>query len=139
MGTGLNLLAALVVVQALPAWDGAVRQTVESRIPIVGLDGPDADACSGIGRVSGLDPEGDYALKVHDAPDQAARETDKLKTASLVWLCEADGAWQGIVYAAPGGDLGDCRVSNPVMLPEPYSGTCRHGWVEARYIQLVAG
>lgn len=139
MTPGLLLVAALAVVEPLPTWDAPLRQTLGPRIPVVGLEGPEADACSGIGRVTGLDPTGEYALKVHEAPDLAARETDTLKTASLVWLCEADGAWQGIVYAAPGGDLGDCRVSTPVARPEPYSGPCRQGWVEARYIQLVAG
>ena len=57
----------------------------------------------------------------------------------LVWLCEGEGPWQGIVYAPQGKDFGECLVSNPVARPEPYSGPCRFGWVDGHYIQLTAG
>ena len=135
MMAALILAAGLLL--SLPG--EGLGEAPEARIPLVGLDGPQADACSGIGRVTGLDPDDDYTLKVRDAPDGRGMQTDKLNTATLVWLCEGNGSWQGIVYAASGGDLGDCRVSSPSMRPEPYAGPCRHGWVEARYIQLIAG
>ena len=40
---------------------------------------------------------------------------DKLPLSTLVWLCEADEDWQGIVYPTGNNqELGDCRVSSSV-------------------------
>lgn len=111
------------------------------QIPLIGSDGPQLDACGGVGRVATLDTH----LPVRERPDQYAQEKDRLPPATLVWLCDKnDGEngedWQGIVY--PTGehqDLGDCRVSSPVAAPEPYKGPCRSGWVLARNLRLVAG
>lgn len=106
----------------------------------MGRDGPDLDACGGIGRVSGLNPEGDNFLSVRAAPALRAKETDRLHTATLVWLCDVDGDWQGIVYASGAfQELGDCRVSSPVAEPHAYDGPCKSGWVAAKYLSLVAG
>lgn len=108
-------------------------------VPMVGRDGPEADACGGIGRVSGLyDPDGKAFLSVREEHDDYAREKDKLPAGTLVWLCDAADDWQGIVYATGEfQDLGDCRVSGKVAAPEPYSGPCSYGWVLARNLQLV--
>ena len=106
----------------------------------VGGEGPELDACVAVGRVTGLDPEGDNYLAVRARPHLSGHENDRLDPATLVWLCDKDGDWQGIVY--PHGayqDLGDCRVSSPVTAPEPYGGPCRQGWVLAKYLDLVAG
>ena len=108
----------------------------EARVPVVGADGPTLDACGGVGSVATY--EGDLA--VHESPDKYARKTDKLPPRTLVWLCEGADDWQGIVY--PSGEFqqfGDCRVSSPVAEPRPYAGPCRHGWVSAKDLQLVAG
>lgn len=107
---------------------------------IIGKEGPELDACIAIGRVTGLDPDGDNYLAVRAVPHTSGHENDRLGAATLVWLCDKDGEWQGIVY--PQGsyqDLGDCRVSGPVPVPRPYSGPCRHGWVLAKYLDIVAG
>lgn len=94
------------------------------------------DACGGVGLVGGY-PDG--AL-LRDGPSDDAREGEMLEPRSLVWLCDAQGEWQGIVYASGEfQDLSDCRVSGPVAEPEPYDGPCKHGWLRARQIQLVAG
>lgn len=106
------------------------------RVPMVGGDGPETDACGGIGRVFTLED----VLEVREEPDQYARRKGELPPRTLVWLCEGQGEWQGIVY--PTGDfqdMGDCRVSTPVAAPRSYDGPCQHGWVMARNLQLVAG
>jgi hypothetical protein len=83
---------------------------------------------------------GENYLAVRERPAPHAREVDRLGTATLVWLCEGAGDWQGIVYADGAiQDLGDCRVSSPVAQPRPYDGPCKTGWVAARYLQLVTG
>lgn len=110
------------------------------RAPLVGLEGPGTDACPGIGRVNGLEPRKGDLLRVRAEANEVAEVTDELAVSTLVWLCEADEDWQGIVY--PQGEfqeLGDCRVSNALAEPEPYVGPCRFGWVQAKYVELVAG
>ncbi len=107
---------------------------------MVGLEGPETDACPGIGRVNGLEQrKGDF-LRVRSEANDVAKVTDELAVSTLVWLCEADEEWQGIVY--PKGEfqeLGDCRVSSALAKPEPYVGPCQFGWVQAKYVELVAG
>lgn len=116
-------------------------QAAEPEIPVkVGRDGPELDACGGIGRVARLNPEGDNFLAVRERPTTEAPEKDRLGPRTLVWLCDGQGEWQGIVY--PSGayqDLGDCRVGSPVPAEAPYDGPCRSGWVHSRFIELVAG
>ena len=104
------------------------------RVPVVGNDGPDEDACGGIGRTFTMEEN----LTVYEEPDQYSRKKDGLPTSTLVWLCEAADEWQGIVY--PTGefqDLGDCRVSTPIASPRAYDGPCQHGWVMARNLILT--
>lgn len=106
------------------------------RVPVIGGDGPELDACGGIGRIATY--EGD--LDVFHEPDRYSRKKDALPARTLVWLCEGAEEWQGIVY--PTGEfqeLGDCRVSSPVAEPRAYDGPCEYGWVEASSLQLVAG
>ncbi len=130
------VLAALMLAAAGPP--PPASETI--RIPQIGLEGPAHDACPGIGRINGFEPrKGDF-LRVRAEASQAAAVTDKLKISALVWLCEADDGWQGIVY--PGDekqDLGDCKVSIALTKPEEYHGPCKYGWVEAKYVDLVTG
>ncbi|WP_374405649.1 hypothetical protein [Pelagerythrobacter sp.] len=111
-------------------------QASDVRVPMIGLEGPVTDACGGIARIATYDED----EIVRERPDAEALETDTLPPRSLVWLCEGEGEWQGIVY--PSGEfqeLGDCRVSSPIAESRPYDGPCRHGWVTAANLQLVAG
>ena len=112
----------------------------EGRAPLIGLEGPETDACPGIGRISMFAPKKGDFMRVYPDAYETARIKDKLPLSSLVWLCEADEGWQGIVYPiGDNQDLGDCRVSSALADPEPYAGPCQFGWVEAKYIELVAG
>lgn len=108
------------------------------QVPMIGRDGPTQDACVGIGRVSSYDPRGDGTLAVRERPSRHARQQDVLQPAALVWLCDVEGDFQGIVYAAESyQELGDCRVGRPVAEPQPYDGPCATGWVEAHRLLLV--
>lgn len=117
-----------------------VDNQYEGRAPIVGLEGPSSDACPGIGRISGFEArKGDF-IRVRIDADEYAPTKDKIDLSTLVWLCEADKDWQGIVYPiGENQDLGDCRVSSALPVAEPYDGPCQFGWVPAKYIDLVAG
>lgn len=133
---GIWLRGLALTALFLPGAYAAAQDRAEEQVPMIGSDGPNLDACGGIGRVATLGPH----LTVRERPEDYAREKDRLIPNTLVWLCEGGDDWQGIVY--PKGehqDLGDCRVSSPVAAPQPYSGPCRSGWVLARDLRLVAG
>ncbi|NMW31415.1 hypothetical protein HKD42_05025 [Altererythrobacter sp. RZ02] len=136
----MNMLTAiaLVALQIGPA--APERFDDEGRAPMIGLEGPSADACPGIGRIASFEArKGDFMRVRVDAYELAATK-DKLPLSTLVWLCEADEGWQGIVYPmGDNQDLGDCRVSSALAVSEPYSGPCQYGWIPAKHIELVAG
>ena len=128
------LLLAATPVAGPPA--PAMEIPSEPRAPMIGLDGPSLDACGGLGRIGGAYRK----LAVREGPSENARTSETLQESMLVWLCEADGDWQGIVYArGQFQDVGDCRVSTPVPEPRPYDGPCRMGWVLAKDIEFLAG
>ena len=108
----------------------------EPRAPMIGLDGPEFDACGGLGRIGGA-----YRKQaIRNAPSEKAKTSETLEKSTMVWLCEAEGDWQGIVYASGEfQDTGDCRVSSPVAEPRPYDGPCRMGWVLAKDVEFLAG
>ncbi len=131
-------VAALFAMLAMPV--SAHANAGEEVVPLIGVDGPDMDACTALGKISAKDEKHEKWHSVRAVASSNARQKDELAPATLVWLCEAKGEWQGIVY--PAGqfqDIGDCRVGSPVDKPQPYSGPCAYGWIEADAIQLVAG
>lgn len=135
-------LTIFITLASLALSSGLAAHPAEEpiRTPMVGLEGPETDACPGIGRVNGLEPRKGDLLRVRAEANEAAEVTDELGVSTLVWLCEADEEWQGIVY--PKGEfqqLGDCRVSSALAAPEPYAGPCQFGWVQAKYVELVTG
>ena len=138
---GAALIAIAASVSAmLPGGVQAGRNADEGRAPFIGLEGPETDGCPGIGRIALFEAKKGDFMRVYTDANDVAPVKDKLPLSTLVWLCEADEGWQGIVYPMPDNqDLGDCRVSAALPSPEPYNGPCQYGWVEAKYIELVAG
>lgn len=128
--------AALLLLAQFGPPAPAAAATVPDHLPEIGVMGPEFDACGGVGRVSGADE----VQIVRGAPSEQGSEVDRLDRRTLVWLCEADGEWQGIVY--PSGqfqDIADCRVGSPVAEPREYDGPCKAGWLLARNLELLAG
>lgn len=124
-------LATLAVALAGPA-----AQAQQARPVQVGGDGT-MDACSGIGQVTGLRPGGDGFLSVRAGPDASRAEVDRLGAGTQLHLCDADGAWLGVVYADD--ESADCGVTSPVPGRSAYAGPCRSGWVHSRFVNIVAG
>lgn len=133
----LNLLLPLLLAsQTIGPPAPAVAPESDVRAPMIGLEGPQMDACGGVARVATYAGEG----VVRERPADEALESDRLPHETLVWLCEGAGEWQGVVY--PSGEfqeLGDCEVSVSVAESRPYDGPCRHGWVLASNLYQVAG
>ena len=136
----LALAANHPVPPAVTGPEAPMRESGGDDAVQIGLDGPEMDACGGVGRVSLNSRELAPTLTVHQGNRRSATRLAELPTGTLVWLCEARGEWQGIVW--PGDswqDLGDCQVSSPLAAPEAYAGPCKSGWVEADKLSLVAG
>jgi hypothetical protein len=101
---------------------------VAARSVRVGLGDRRADACSRRMSITGV-------AAAQWAPGN--RGPAKAEIEGQVLACEADGAWMGIIFPAPGQSLGDCNLSRRVGGPTDYQGPCRWGWVETA--KLSAG
>ncbi|RIY01636.1 integron [Aureimonas flava] len=120
------------------AWLPPPTASAQGLVPVeIGGDA-EFDACPSLGRIVGLDPNGDNFLSVREGPAAGHRERDRLGASTLVAICDERGPWFGIVYPAGGTDT-DCGVSSPRETRIPYRGLCRSGWVHGRFVQVVAG
>ena len=103
----------------------------------IGENGPQAPACPTRGRVVNLAAGGQTTLAVRAAPFADADQTGTLTLDRPVFLCSRsmDQRWQGVVV--PADAASDCGVTAPVATAQPYSGSCRSGWVLASFVQAV--
>ncbi|MFT3808086.1 hypothetical protein [Arenimonas sp.] len=127
------LAAPLAIAWPLAAGEASVPVRIGTH------EQPDLDACLSVGEVSGLKPSGDGFLAVRRGPGTHYAIADKLTAGRRFHLCDwkEEGGWHGIVYS-PDGSL-DCGVSSPVASPRVYSGKCKSGWVNRRWVKVVAG
>ena len=105
----------------------------------VGGNGPSMDACGTYAEVSNLDIDGHSYLSVRDAPSIATKERARLKAGRGVQVCETENGWSGIIYRDEGDDATDCGTGTPVATEQNYTGPCRQGWVDSRYLEMIAG
>jgi hypothetical protein len=92
-----------------------------------------APACAKHGAVAGL---AKGTLTVRRGPGTQYGKIDALGNGRAVNFCDwsADETWVGVVYPGAGG--GDCGVDKPQKEAGPYTGTCRSGWINARYVRV---
>ena len=93
-----------------------------------------APACARRGAIAGLSAKG--TLTVRRGPGTQYAKTDALGNGRRVSFCDwsADETWVGVVYPAANG--GDCGVDKPQKKAGPYTGTCRSGWINARWVRV---
>jgi hypothetical protein len=94
----------------------------------------DAPACQKKGAVANLSASG--TLTVRKGPATTYAKVDALTNGRRVHFCDwsADETWVGVVYPPATG--GDCGVDAPQKDAAPYTGTCRSGWINARYVRV---
>ena len=132
-------LACVVLIAGFPA-----SAASDERVPRIGLAGDDLDACLTLGQVAG-DPDEEASAQrlwfhVYAAPDARAPEKPRLRDTQHVWLCDKAGDWLGVVYSRDGNEWApDCGVGTPVASVRPYRGPCEWGWIQARYVEAIAG
>ena len=109
-------------------------------LPIkVGGDGPDMDACGTYAEVVEFDASGEDVPYVHDSPSAATKARDKLSAGQGVKVCATQDDFSGIVYAGEGQSLTDCNTDSPLATEQNYTGPCRSGWVDNRFLKMTAG
>jgi hypothetical protein len=93
-----------------------------------------APACPRRGAVANLSASG--TLTVRKGPATSYAKIDALKNGQPVFFCDwsADETWVGVVYPPAGG--GDCGVDKPQKDAGPYTGTCKVGWINAKYVTV---
>ena len=115
--------------------------TYSGPIPMPIRIGGDAqmDACGTASQVANLDPQGDNFLSVRDAPSTQTKERDRLDAGQMVSVCASENGWSGVVYSKDGDAETDCGVGTPVATERNYTGPCRSGWVDSRFLEMQAG
>jgi hypothetical protein len=109
------------------------------QLVFVGRDRENLDACASVGRVTNLGHGREAFLAVRTAPSVKARIKDKVKDGQILTLCDDSGEWLGVVYSLESDGNIDCGVATPSAYFGAYRGPCRFGWVNSRYVELIAG
>lgn len=121
----VNLLAAVLLLS------GSASASAD---PVYFGGSEEYDACPVVGKVRGLDPNGDNFLAVRSGPGSKHRMQAKIHTGQIVHVCDQRGGWLGIVYGNR-----DCEVNFPILMRSAYEGPCRSGWVSQKFIFEIAG
>lgn len=131
----VNQLAALEAVNGCDpkgqAWGTSVFRPV-----IVGHE-PELEACTSMGEIAGLSPNGDGFLSVRTGPK--GKEVDRVTNGRVVNMCDSAGDWVGIVYPNAGQDPLSCGVARSFDKPKTYTGPCHYGWVHKDFVQQISG
>lgn len=100
----------------------------------------DLDACGSFAEVKGLNPKGDGFLAVRSGPGAEYAMRDRLPEGAMFYVCgeSADGRWMSVVYPRKGQTQEQCDVSSPKP-GGAYRGPCAYGWVNARWVNILAG
>ncbi len=111
----------------LPADNGALGDgpAIAARPVMIGTEGQSLAACASTTRIR------DAGTDAYWSPDDLRVVKARLAGSTRVAVCEAavGDTWFGVVFAPPGGDLGDCQVGKPVRDAREYQGPCRSGWI----------
>ncbi|XSG81906.1 MAG: integron [Methyloligella sp. ZOD6] len=132
--SGLHSAAWLAVPMLVFATVGMASTELKPVPVMAGLDS--GDACGAWGQIVGLEDDPDAVLPVRAGPGPDYAVVDEIKQGQGVSMCDRKQDWEGIVYSKTGKS---CGVGTPWPEPRAYSGPCSSGWVERKYVELVAG
>lgn len=127
--------AALLVGVGSPFAFGASRK--DPKVRVLFNEETELDPCS-LGEVVGIKtpwPKG--FLAVRSTPAATGAQLDRLAQGFDVLVCDGKGDWVGIVYHAS-ASFDRCNVDE-TKRPGPYVGPCRSGWVNKKFIRIIAG
>ncbi len=140
LSRGVTRIASIAVAVACAgiALDAVAGKPAE--VPVrVGIH-EDLDACGSFAEVKGLNPQGDGFLAVRSGPGADYAMRDRLREGATFYVCgeSADGRWMSVVYPRKGQTQEQCEVSSPKP-GGAYRGPCAYGWVNARWVNILAG
>ncbi len=108
----------------------AARFYLHSKPLVITNAGVD-DACGTYSSVQGQD------VKLHIRPHWFSRTKTHIVADQLVNVCETIGEWSAVVLAGKSGIcIPQSEISYATM---EYAGPCEYGWVESRFLQMLAG
>ncbi len=118
-----------------------VAADAKRTVPVMVGGSEEFDACGSWGEVSGLNPKGDGFLAVRSGPGTEYPVREKLREGFGFYVCGSsqDGKWVSIVYPRKGQNASDCGVSGATAHSFEYRGPCDYGWVNARWVNIIAG
>jgi hypothetical protein len=119
----------------------SLANAAERAVPIMIGGTEEFDACGSWAEVSGLNPKGDGFLAVRTGPGADYPMRDRLREGVGFYVCggSQNGKWLPIVYPRKGQNSDNCGVSSPVAHAVEYRGPCDYGWVNARWVKIIAG
>jgi hypothetical protein len=92
------------------------------------------DACSALGVIEHNSTTGQVSLL--SAPSEDADSVVELPTGAHFWMCEEHEDWIGGVVEEDGKE---CGIATPIATAQDYSGPCIQGWIDRRFVTLLAG
>lgn len=136
-GLGLSACAERDERDTAPPTARTIEAGVPPRAVQIGFDGPRFDACAGYGRVTNLNADTDRSLSVRAAPSGGAEEVDRIDNGQGVSMCQQVGNWIGIVYTTGSEGRDRCGTGSPVPSLRPYEGSCKSGWINENFVELI--
>jgi hypothetical protein len=119
---------------ALSSAAAAQQYRLEVPVTVQSPDGHPEIMCA-TGVVAGLDPRGEV-LAVRAGPGAHFDRIDRLAAGQPVYVCGRVGEFFGVVYRQA---REDCGLERAWPRDMAYSGPCRSGWAQRRWIAPVAG
>ena len=75
-------------------------------------------------------------VRVRAGPGRKFPQIDKLRSGQIVYICNGGGGWSNIFYSDPDGPCGSPSESG---LNVHKAQTCRSGWMEEKYVDVISG
>jgi len=96
-----------------------------------------------VGGIESLDACGGYGIATVTATlyvigTDGNWHYEKVDASSPLYICDAqDDEYSGVVIPNYKGQ--DCQVSSPIKRRQPYTGPCRPGWINTKFVDVLAG
>ena len=76
------------------------------------------------------------SLSVRSGPGSRFSTVDRLKNETVVYTCDESGDWTQIFYSGPGHP---CVADSPVGLLSTKKKSCKSGWVNRKWVDVISG
>ena len=92
------------------------------------------DSCSSTGTVQGLDKSHDGFLSVRSGPGAQYPERSRVRNGQILIICNNKSNRPWLIIIVEIGSIAKCFPRNIPAASKPYSGPCRSGWVNEKYV-----